>query len=617
MEPIHYLRTLRRRWWVIAVSVLVAVGAALVASAVVPAPKAQAQPAPSGFTASKTLWDPGAPIVGVGSPISNPTSLAGLVTSPNVALIAAKKMHYQGNPFDLSEQVRASGNLGNGFVTITATGKDLQTAQAVADAFSQALISYLGKLKNAQIDQQEAMVREQIALVLRRGVDPSLISTLQGGLVQLEIDRTAPITLTEIPEIQRRTSGLPPVQPVAAPSTGFKAPKSLPLRLLLAALFGLLAGIVLALVLERFDTRIRSAHSAEEAFGLPVLAEIPAIPRGRRGKVVTAIYPSSPPADAFRLLGAATSRWTPPPATTSNGNASPAPKAKTILVASPEARDGRTTVAANLAVAHAQAGSRVLVVSADLRQPSIHKAFGTADRPGLADLLETVNSGPPDAQLDLAPYLEPSSVLRVGVLPGGKASGHAAELLGSAGMRRLIERLKTVTDVVIFDCASLGMASDVVPLLPQADGVVLVARAGKTRRELAASTTAFLQRMGVTRAGVVLNDTREFAIPPAKRRSLRSGKMGKEQRKTPGESDRAGGSSATQETWTNPGEEPVVPRPPSRWCPMPRSPEPKASTERRPRLGSAMTGPWWRPRRRDFPKTPSRSRSPSPTMNHR
>ena len=84
-------------------------------------------------------------------------------------------------------------------------------------------------------------------------------------------------------------------------------------------------------------------------------------------------------------------------------------------------------------------------------------------------------------------------------------------------MRRLIERLKKLTDVVILDCAPLVVASDVVPFVPEADGVMLVARAGKTRRELAASAAALIERMGAERAGVVMNDAREFSIPLAKR----------------------------------------------------------------------------------------------------
>ena len=92
-------------------------------------------------------------------------------------------------------------------------------------------------------------------------------------------------------------------------------------------------------------------------------------------------------------------------------------------------------------------------------------------------------------------------------------------------MQRFLERLKKITDVIILDCAPLVVASDVVPLLPEADGVIVVARAGKTRQELAASTTALLERMGAPTAGVVLNDAREFSIPLAKRRMYRPTKQ--------------------------------------------------------------------------------------------
>ncbi len=116
-----------------------------------------------------------------------------------------------------------------------------------------------------------------------------------------------------------------------------------------------------------------------------------------------------------------------------------------------------------------------------------------------------------------------------------------------------MERLRRVTDVVILDCAPLVVASDVVPLLPQVDGVVLVARAGKTRRELAANAAELLQRMGAERVGVVLNDAREFSIPLAKRRMYRpTRKMRKAAERTASRSARPG---------TAPTPEPVVPAP--------------------------------------------------------
>ena len=213
-------------------------------------------------------------------------------------------------------------------------------------------------------------------------------------------------------------------------------------------------------------------------------------------------------AGAFRLLQVGVQRW---------ASDTDAATAATILVTSPEARDGKTTVAANLATAFAQAGKRVLVVSADLRRPAIHTAFDVSLEPGLTDAVRAMNGSGSAATLDLGPYLEPCAVVRLAVLPSGMIPDHPAELLGSEKMRRLIERLKKLTDVVILDAAPLVVASDVVPLVPEADGVLLVARAGKTRREIAASAASLIERMGAERVGVVMNDAREFSIPLAKR----------------------------------------------------------------------------------------------------
>ena len=158
------------------------------------------------------------------------------------------------------------------------------------------------------------------------------------------------------------------------------------------------------------------------------------------------------------------------------------------------------------------------MVSCDLRRPDIHRVFGVPERPGLVDLLRSMNS---DLAVDIAPFLKPCSVVRVAVLPSGITPQQPGELLGSVTMRALLDRLRRITDVIILDCAPLVAASDVVPLIPQVDGVLLVARLGKTRRDVGAAAAADLERMGATQVGVVLNDAREFSFPLAKRRMYR------------------------------------------------------------------------------------------------
>ncbi|MEO8424768.1 MAG: hypothetical protein ABI595_12770 [Actinomycetota bacterium] len=382
MEPIHYLRAFRRRWWVIALSVLVAGGAAFLTTADDPASGTSAAAVSSadlGYKATTVLWNPGAPVVGTGFVIPSMDTLAQLVRFPNVAVIAAKQLQSRDGPIELSTHVSAFADPTTGFLNVTGTSRNPKEAEAIADAFSQGLITYLGTLQTTQIDQREQLAREQIKALQKRHTDPIVIDPLRAALAQLEIARTAPIPLTVIQA--------PSAVEVSAPSAGgFQAPKGRTTRVLLASLFGLLAGIALALVLERFDTRIRSSRSAEEAFGLPVLAEIPTIRRRRRrGDVVTEGYPLSRAAGAFRLLQVGLARWT---------SAKGSEGATTILVTSPEARDGKTTVAANLAVAYAQGGSRVLVVSCDLRRPAIHSAFGVSLEPGLTDAFRVRISSP-------------------------------------------------------------------------------------------------------------------------------------------------------------------------------------------------------------------------------
>jgi capsular exopolysaccharide synthesis family protein len=525
LEPVHYLKVIRRRWWVIVLSVLVAMAAAWFTTEATTRASASSS-ANAGYGVKIVLWNPGAPVVGPGYPLPTADALAQIVQLRAVVEIAAETLNYQGNLDRLSSRVAAAVDPTRGFLTITGTGKDPASAEAVAEAFSQALIVHLQRLQTAQIDQQQQLLQDQLGALIRRDADPIVIATVRNRLAQLSINRTTPIPLTEF----ERQPAVPiadltePAAPADEGESEFKLPESRRTRVILAGLLGLLAGLGLALVLERFDTRVRSSRQAEEAFGLPVLAEVPAIARGRRKHVVTATHPHSRAADAFRLIEAGTDRWTSANGNGhANGSGGPRPSgAKTILVTSPEARDGKTTVAANLAVAYAQAGSRVLVVSCDLRRPAIHEAFDVPEQPGLTDALGTVNGHQASAaQLDLAPYLEPCSVVRVAILPSGESTERPNELLGSAAMQGLGDRLKRVTDVVILDCAPLVVAGDVVPLLPLADGVVLVARAGKTRQEVAASTATLLERLGSVKTGVVLNDAREFSIPLAKRRMYR------------------------------------------------------------------------------------------------
>jgi polysaccharide biosynthesis transport protein len=259
------------------------------------------------------------------------------------------------------------------------------------------------------------------------------------------------------------------------------------LYLLLGAVFGLLLGFGAALVRNAFDTRIKSRSQLETALGIPVLGAI-----GRDRKVRSSplrIYGAShtPFAEAFRQLRTniqvfAVDR-----------------DRKLILVTSANSGEGRTTTVCNLGLTMAKVGARVIVVDADLRNPSIARYLGIADTPGLTDVLET---GVPIT----------SAVRPVGqtldALPSGLCPPNPSELLGSQRMTDLLASLRETYDVVLVDTPPVLPVTDAAVLALRADAVLVVAREGRTDLEDARAAMGALEVASERILGSVLTMVR-------------------------------------------------------------------------------------------------------------
>jgi capsular exopolysaccharide synthesis family protein len=247
--------------------------------------------------------------------------------------------------------------------------------------------------------------------------------------------------------------------------------------------------VVGAFVLERLDRRIRSKGRAEEAFGAPVVAEVPPVPKSSQGKLLARSQASSPFVEAYRGLRTYVVLWA-PEGGVDDGH-------RVIVVTSPAAGEGKTTTVAHLGAMLAEIGRSVVVVSGDLRRPRLHEYFDRPGAPGLVDVLAATPGAPAFDDLDLA-----TSVRGVRLVPSGPPVENPAPLLEHAG--RLLRAVRGLADFVLVDSPPLLVANDAVELACHADGVLLVARAGQTPVEAAQSSAELLERLEIPVVGVVL-----------------------------------------------------------------------------------------------------------------
>ncbi len=294
MESVESLRGFRRRWRVILAAVVISMAVAFFTATALPA----SQNAAEQFEASILLLDARGSGFGVESRGTQGVSLdtiAIFTTLDAVAERAAKRLHTDQEPNALTESIDASADTETSILTITATTPRGPRAERVAKAFALSLIDYLH-------DQKLGDLRAQIR-VLERELDElppndDRGSTTRASLVSqistLKVQLATPLGL----QVLDTTAA------VAVDSTGFTAPSSTGVRVAIGAVLGLLGGIALALVLERFDRRITTWRIAEDLLPFPLLAEIPKTRRSRGFAVVD--RPTSRGADAFRLLASST-----------------------------------------------------------------------------------------------------------------------------------------------------------------------------------------------------------------------------------------------------------------------------------------------------------------------
>lgn len=270
------------------------------------------------------------------------------------------------------------------------------------------------------------------------------------------------------------------------------------MNIILGALLGLILGAGAAFFLEYLDRTVRTTADVESLLGIPVLGIIPRLRRVAEAEeggdlppggapLVVALDPLDPAAEAYRnlrmnLMFMSTEEE----------------PIRSVLFTSPGPSEGKSTTGLNFAVMLAQQGQRVLLLDADLRRPSLHKALDILREPGLTNLLVG------DAEIREA--IRPSVLPNLDFLPSGPFPPNPSELLNSNAMQRLLEELEGKYSHIIFDSPPILAVTDSSVLGAHADGVVIVLRSGETEQRVAERSVDQLRRIGVRVFGAVLNE---------------------------------------------------------------------------------------------------------------
>jgi polysaccharide biosynthesis transport protein len=256
----------------------------------------------------------------------------------------------------------------------------------------------------------------------------------------------------------------------------------------LALLAGLALGTGLAFLRERLDDSIRDRQELERRLGAPVLANVPHVAKWRRREethLIALTDPKNPVSEAYRTLRTNIQFLA------SKGDI------RTILVTSSTAGEGKSATAANLAVVMAQAGRRVVLVSADLRRPRLHRFLGIPNRPGLSLVLS--------GSASIVNAVQETEVPSLRVIPSGPVPPNPAELLSSDRMDEVLETLRALADLVVIDTPPVLAVADASILAPRVDGTLFVVDAETASRSATQQSRDQMANAGARVLGAVLN----------------------------------------------------------------------------------------------------------------
>jgi capsular exopolysaccharide synthesis family protein len=421
-----------------------------------------------------------------------------LARSDSVAALAKDKLKTDRTVSQLTKKVTITSVGSTQMLSISCADKTRLGAQECSKAFSESYIEFRRQQATTRRDAGRANVEAALTPISNAiveaqkrlaAVPPASPQEAEAEAVLRGLEEQAAPYRDKLASYNSLDVSNPGFVVSPATRPGAAASPKPKTNALLGAFFGFFLGLLLAFARDRVDGRLRGRVDLEEQLRAPVLATVPRTRRNGRSAptLVTMQHPHSPASEAYRalrtrMLVMAERRGM-----------------KTIMVASPNGEDGKTAIAANLAVSLSQVGKRVVLLSADLRKSNVHTYFGLDNERGLSNVL--AGEMPPWEAVQEPPGLE-----RLWVFGSGPTPAQPAELLQSDLMRELLAERRKVADFVIIEAPAALDASDCLALAPLVDGILVVADAKHSSREEIALVREQFEQIGGEVLGSVLSN---------------------------------------------------------------------------------------------------------------
>jgi len=479
-----YLSAFWRRKWVVALCIVLGVGAAL-AYVFLSTPK---------YTATaEVLLEPSPTTNSIGGTASQALNAAEvqtriqLITSQPVKAAVARQLHVSSAP---ASSVAAIGV--TDVVSVSVTTTNARMAASAANAYANSYITYQQQATVAFLvdaaQQIQAKINSTDQQIAAMGPSSSAApNPARDALAAQEAAFRAQLSNLDV-DTAFASGGAQLITPAMTPGSP-SAPK-LKKDVAIGGGLGVVFGLVLAAALEYVDDSIRTKEDLDVVTpGTPSLALVPEVSdwRDRHATVLVSVTsPRSPAAEAYRTLR-----------TGLQFMAIERPLGL-VQVTSASASEGKTTTLANLAVAMAEAGKRVVAVDCDLRRPRIHDFFGLSNDRGFTSVLVG------EVDLDQAVQAVPSAP-GLHVLASGKPPPNPSEILSSPAAWHVLARLKEQYDIVLIDTPPILPVTDASVVASRVDGTVLVVRAGRTTRRELHRAVELLDQVGANIVGTLLN----------------------------------------------------------------------------------------------------------------